>query len=81
MLIRQTQIVTLNIYYYRPDYSSIIQEFAWSFDDHVPELVRMHRFLNHWKNNIDAVVKEVLVGVSGDQPRRLDAVDYLFDLH
>ena len=80
MIIRKSQIITLNVLYYRPDYQNIIQEFILSYDDHVPELVRTHRFLLHWKRNIDAVVKEVLLGINGDRPERLKVADYMFNL-
>lgn len=32
--------------------------------DLVPELPRTHQFLNFWKDNIDAVIKEVQVSHS-----------------
>jgi len=81
MLIRSTKIVTVDIFYYLPDHPLILQEFVWSFDDIPPELQRMHKFLNHWKANIDAVVKEVLVGVSGEAPTRMEVVDKIFQLN
>jgi uncharacterized protein Usg len=75
MLIKTSQIVTLHIYYYRPDYQSLIQEFCWSFDDHVPELYRTHKFLWHWKNNIDAVIKEIILGVNNQSFQHYHTVD------
>jgi uncharacterized protein Usg len=81
MLIRRTTIVTLDIFYYRPDYQNLIQEFVWSLDDYVPELQRTHKFLKFWQQNIDAVIKEILLGVSGATPRKLEAVDHLFRLN
>lgn len=53
--------VTLQIYYYMPDYSSLIQEFVWQMDDNIPRLYRVHRFLNYWKQNIPAVIKEIQI--------------------
>lgn len=81
MLIRRTTIVTLDIFYYRPDYQHLIQEFVWTLDDYVPELQRTQAFLQFWKQNIDAVIKEILLGVSGETPRKLEAVDHLFRLN
>jgi uncharacterized protein Usg len=81
MLIRSTKPVIVDIFYYRPDHPLLIQEFVWGFDDVPPELVRVHQFLNYWKNNIDAVIKEILVGVNDAAPQRIAAVDYLFNLN
>lgn len=54
-------MVTLQVFYYVPDYRSILNEFVWQADDIVPELPRIHRFLNYWKDQIDAVIKDVLI--------------------
>ena len=58
ILIRNT-IVTLNVLYWMPDYTHILQEFIWQTADIRPEYPRVHRFLNYWHNNIDAVISEV----------------------
>ena len=81
MLIRTTQIVHLNILYYRPDYQSLIQQFVWSYDDLVPELRRTHQFLWYWKRNIDAVVREVKVGISKDSIQSYRSVDEILGLN
>ena len=81
MLIRQASVVTLNVYYYRPDYTSLIQEFVWSTNDFVPELLRTQAFLSHWHKNIDAVIKEIALGISGQNKRKIEAVDHLFRLN
>lgn len=54
-------IVTIDVLYYMPDYSDIVQEFIWQTNDIVPDLPRVHRFLNYWKDNIEAVIKEVSI--------------------
>lgn len=81
MLIRRTALVTLNIFYYRPDYQNLIQEFTWSTSDVVPELQRTQKFLQHWHQNIDAVIKEILLGMAGEKARKLEAVDAVFKLN
>ena len=58
ILIRNT-IVTLNILYWMPDYNHILQEFIWQTADIRPEYPRVHRFLNYWHENIEAVISEV----------------------
>ena len=56
--IRNT-IVTINVLYWMPDYTHILQEFIWQTADIRPEYPRVHRFLNYWHNNIEAVISEV----------------------
>ena len=56
--IRNT-IVTLNVLYWMPDYTHILQEFIWQTADISPEYPRVHRFLNYWHDNIEAVISEV----------------------
>ena len=53
--------VILRVYYWMPDYNSILQEFTWQLLDVVPEFPRVHRFLNHWHNNIEAIIETVEV--------------------
>lgn len=60
MVILQS-LVTVNVIYYLPDYSHILNEFIWQTNDVVPNIPRVHRFLNYWKSDIDAVIKEVLM--------------------
>ena len=42
-----------------PDYNHILQEFIWQTADVRPEYPRVHRFLNYWHDNIEAVIAEV----------------------
>ena len=58
ILIRNT-VVTLNVLYWMPDYNHILQEFIWQTVDVRPEYPRVHRFLNYWHDNIEAVISEV----------------------
>jgi uncharacterized protein Usg len=69
MWIRKS-LVTLEIYYYMPDHSSIIREFIWQTDDYAPELPRVHKFLNYWKTNIEAVIKEVSLAYAYEDDNR-----------
>lgn len=59
--IKRIELVTLEIVYFMPDYQHVLQEFIWRFEDHVPEIPRVHKFLNFWKDNIEAVIHEVVV--------------------
>ena len=58
ILVRNT-IVTINVLYWMPDYTHILQEFIWQTSDIRPEYPRVHKFLNYWHDNIEAVISEV----------------------
>lgn len=76
------QIVTVNIFYYMPDYQSIIQEFIWQTMDQVPQYYRVHQFLNFWHKNIDAVIKEILVSHdSSVEPTKYKNISHFFNLN
>ena len=59
MLIRPRIIATVEVLYWMPDYQNILQEFIWQTADTRPEFPRVHKFLNYWHDNIDAVISEV----------------------
>jgi len=61
--IRNT-IVTLRVLYWMPDYKHILQEFIWQTADVRPEYPRVHRFLNYWHDNIEAVISEIYIADS-----------------
>ena len=61
MIILRNTIVTLNVLYWMPDYTHILQEFIWQTADVRPEYPRVHRFLNYWHDNIEAVISEVKI--------------------
>ena len=61
MIIRRKSLVTVDILYWMPDYENILQQFIWQTKDVVPDIPRVHKFLNYWNDNIDAVISEVKV--------------------
>jgi len=61
IVIRRKTLVTLNVFYWMPDYKNILQQFIWQTMDVKPKYPRVHRFLDYWHNNIDAVVSEVVI--------------------
>ena len=61
MIIRRKSLVTVDIFYWMPDYENILQQFVWQTKDVVPDIPRVHKFLNYWHNNIDAVISEIKV--------------------
>ena len=61
ILLHKKSIVTIDVFYYLPEYTNILQEFVWQTEHIVPEYPRVHQFLNYWKENINAVISEVIV--------------------
>ena len=64
IIINNKTLVTLNVYYWMPDYENILQRFVWQTMDVKPKYPRIHRFLNYWHNNIDAIVNEIRISES-----------------
>ena len=60
-IIKRKILVTLNVYYWLPDYQNILQQFVWQTLDTKPKYPRVHKFLNYWHNNIDAIGNEVQI--------------------
>lgn len=68
MLIRRFEpkcIVTVQVLYFLPDYTSLVNEFIWQTLDSRPRYPRIHIFLDYWRREIDAVIKEVTICDSG----------------
>lgn len=75
LILQQKQLVLVDILYYRLDYPSLIQSFHWQTEDIVPSIPRVHKFLNFWKNNIEAAIKDVNVCfLAGNSYRNVDIV-------
>lgn len=68
ILIPKKELVLVGIIYYMPDYKNLVNEFYCQFDDVVPDIPRVHKFLNYWIKNIDAIIKEVKISsaISGN---------------
>ena len=61
IIIKRKTLVTLNIFYWMPDYENILQQFVWQTMDVKPKYPRIYRFLDYWHNNIDAIMNEVVI--------------------
>ncbi|NJO62837.1 MAG: hypothetical protein HC836_32820 [Richelia sp. RM2_1_2] len=55
------RLTSLQIYYYLPDYTSILNEFFWQTYDIHPTFPRVHQFLGYWKENIQATINNIVV--------------------
>ena len=69
-------LTTIQIYYYMPDYTSVLNEFIWQTMDVNPTFPRMHKFLNYWRENIDATIKEILLS-HGDWQREYKNINHI----
>lgn len=75
MIIKTTKPVLLQVYYFMPDHPNLLQEFTWGYDDIIPELIKTHKFLNHWHQNIEAVISEALISIADAHYKRWRPVD------
>ena len=66
-------LATVDVLYWMPDYQDILQQFVWQTADIRPEYPRIHKFLNYWKDNIDAVIAEIKI--SDSEMARIRRVD------
>ena len=78
VLIRQKHLVLVNVNYFLPDYVNLVQEFIWQTEDYVPKLPRVHKFLNYWHKEIDAVINEVSISYNDEFEMRY--TDYIREL-
>lgn len=70
----------IRVYYYVPDYTSIINEFSWQTMDIPPKFPRIVRFLDYWRTNINAVIKEIDLA-HGINRRSLKKAEDIYNLN
>jgi uncharacterized protein Usg len=76
------RLTTAEVLYYLPDHPALLQRFLWQTLDIAPEFPRVHRFLDFWRREIDAVIHSVTVGGQGlVAPARLDIARIVGQLH
>lgn len=79
IIIPKTAVITIDVFYYYPDFPLLIQEFIWSTDDTIPDLPRIRKFLNYWENNLDGVIHHVvLAGLDNLGPKEYRSVNEIF---
>lgn len=64
--LRGGRLTTAEVLYYMPDHPKLLQSFMWQTLDLAPEFPRVHRFLDFWRREIDAVIHSVTVSAVGD---------------
>lgn len=72
------RLATAEVLYYMPDHPSLLQSFVWQTLDIAPSYPRIHKFLNFWKREIDAVIHSVRLA-SGETlaPAKINTADIL----
>jgi len=70
------RLTTAEVLYYMPDHPSLLQSFLWQTQDLAPKYPRLLRFLDFWRQEIEAVIHTVRVAhlgiISPAQWRRVD---------
>jgi uncharacterized protein Usg len=56
------RLATAEIVYHLPDHPGLLQSFIWQHYDVAPRYPVLHRFLEFWRREIEAVVHSVYVG-------------------
>ena len=76
------RLTTAEVLYYMPAHPVLLQSFLWQTLDVAPDFPRIHRFLDFWRREIDAVIHSVTVGgVELIAPAKVSAVQYIGHLH
>ena len=57
-------LLTAEILYRMPDHPSLLQTFAFQTLDAAPEFPRLHRFLDHWRREIEAIIHTIRIAHS-----------------
>ena len=53
------RLATAEVLYYMPDHPKLLQSFVWQTLDLAPAYPRIHKFLDFWRREIDAVIHSV----------------------
>ena len=77
VILEKKVIATVNVLYYMPDYRNIVQEFLWQTKDVKPDYPRVHKFLNFWHHEIDAVIQDVQITSEPLHRRKYRKVDHI----
>lgn len=75
---RSPVLISISVLYFLPDYRHIVNEFFWQTHDHCPAYPRLHRFLDYWRREIDAVIKEVRIE-AGSPARPIRHITWSYD--
>lgn len=72
------RLATAEVLYYMPDHPALLQSFVWQTLDLAPGYPRIHKFLDFWRREIDAVIHSVQLATGEPlAPARIDTADLL----
>lgn len=75
-------LLTTEILYHIPDHKALLQSFTWQTVDQAPDFPRLHRFLDHWRREIEAVIHSIRIAHSDwVGPAELRRVDGEWRVH
>lgn len=75
--LRGERLTTAEVLYYLPDHPALLQRFLWQTQDVAPDFPRVHRFLDFWRREIEAVIHSVSVSAVGlVRPARLQVCKF-----
>ena len=60
------RLATAEVLYYMPDHPALLQSFTWQTLDLAPSYPRIHKFLEFWRAEIQAVIHSVRLA-SGEE--------------
>jgi uncharacterized protein Usg len=76
------QLVTVSVLYYLPDHPSLLNEFLWQTMDLGPRYPRIGAFLDFWRREIEATIKEVMISEAAPfREHKLSSANGLFLLN
>jgi uncharacterized protein Usg len=76
------RLTTAEVLYYMPAHPALLQSFLWQALDQAPDFPRIHRFLEFWRREIDAVIHSVSIGgVDMIAPAKLRTARHWAELH
>ena len=76
------RLTTAEVLYYMPDHPKLLQSFMWQTLDVAPDYPRVHRFLEHWRKEIQAVIHSVTLSTVGlVSPAKVRFADVVGQLH
>ena len=76
------RLTTAEILYWMPDHAHLLQSFTWQTYDLAPRFPRMHAFLEHWREHIEATIHSVRLCCDGlVKPAPMRFADIELTLH
>jgi uncharacterized protein Usg len=59
--IEKKELVSVEVIYFLPDFSNLVDSFYWQTLDIRPKYPRINKFLDFWRKEINAVIKEITI--------------------